>query len=352
MRIDLLDYVLPDDLIARRPLAERDASRLLVVDPDGLRHDLVRRWPELVPDGALVVLNDTRVERRRILGRRAQTGGRVELLLTRRIGSGPDEGEERWECLGRSSKPLRPGSVIDCEPLRFEVLERRDDGTLECRVQTSGGSVDVALEAVGRLPIPPYLGRDDDEDDVVRYQTVFARRPGSSAAPTAGLHLTEAMLDRLRARGVELGQVTLHVGLGTFKPVTVPDLDQHPMHAEVLQVDERLCEQVDQARQRSAPVLAVGTTVVRALESAYDPARPGRLRPLQGETRLLIQPGYAFRVVDGLLTNFHAPQSTLLALVAAFTGLARMQAAYAEAIRERYRFLSYGDAMWIPRRLS
>jgi S-adenosylmethionine:tRNA ribosyltransferase-isomerase len=200
------------------------------------------------------------------------------------------------------------------------------------------------------VPIPPYLGRLDEPEDAARYQTVFARAVGSVAAPTAGLHLSEPLIERLRARGLTLSRLTLEIGLGTFRPVEADDLDQHPMHSETLEITEELAAEVAGARRRGAPVVAIGTTVVRALEATADPERPGEVRPFRGETRLLIQPGYSFRVVDALLTNFHQPKSTLLALVGAFAGLPRVLEAYAVAVSEGYRFLSYGDAMWLPGR--
>jgi S-adenosylmethionine:tRNA ribosyltransferase-isomerase len=208
----------------------------------------------------------------------------------------------------------------------------------------------AAIERAGRVPIPPYMNRDDEPEDATRYQTVYANQRGSVAAPTAGLHFTNALLERLRQRNVEIARLTLHVGPGTFKPVTSEDLDQHPMHAEEIHVDADVARAIARARDRGAPVVAIGTTVVRALESARDPERTGHVRPFAGDTRLLIQPGYEFGVVDALLTNFHMPRSTLLALVAAFAGLERMRMAYASAVENRYRFLSYGDAMWIPAR--
>jgi S-adenosylmethionine:tRNA ribosyltransferase-isomerase len=215
---------------------------------------------------------------------------------------------------------------------------------------TAGLGLAAAVEASGHVPLPPYVHRPDDAADRERYQTVFARVPGAVAAPTAGLHLSTALIDRIRARGVAVATVTLHVGLGTFQPVSAEDLDDHPMHAEAFVVPAEAAAAVAAARDRGAPVVAVGTTVVRALESAADPARPGGVLALSGETRLLIQPGYRFRVVDQLLTNFHLPQSTLLALVAAFAGRERVLSAYRAAVGARYRFYSYGDAMLIRSR--
>lgn len=352
MRTDELDYELPDELIARRPLAERDASRLLVLDRGVVSHRAIKEWPQLLPEGALLVLNDTRVRRARVFGRRRESGGKVELLLLGRrpqLEAGTDG--EVWEALGRASKPLRRDSWIDAGALACRVLEKRDDGTLLV-VVLAKRSVEEILAEQGRVPIPPYLGRDDDEDDLSRYQTVYAERVGSVAAPTAGLHLTRALFEAIEQRGVELGRLELEVGLGTFRPVVAEDLAQHVMHEERFEVTAQLARQIAAARAAGRAVVAVGTTVVRALESAADGERPGHVLPRREATRLLIQPGYSFRVVDALLTNFHQPKSTLLALVAAFAGLDAMRAAYAAAVAERYRFLSFGDAMWLPRRAS
>jgi S-adenosylmethionine:tRNA ribosyltransferase-isomerase len=217
---------------------------------------------------------------------------------------------------------------------------------------TAERAVEDVLAEEGRVPIPPYLGRDDDAEDITRYQTVYAERVGSVAAPTAGLHLSPALLGALPARGVELGRLELEVGLGTFRPIVADDLSEHVMHEERFRVDPALAEQIAAARRRGRPVVAVGTTVVRALESAADPAAPGHVIAQQTATRLLIQPGYAFQIVDALLTNFHQPKSTLLALVAAFAGFDAMRDAYRAAVEARYRFLSFGDAMWLPRRAS
>jgi len=351
VRTELLDYELPEELIAKRPLAERDASRLLVLDRGELAHRMIRELPELLPPGALLVVNDTRVRRARVHGARRGSGGKVELLLLGRSSERERDGREVWEALGRASKPLRPGVVIDAGALACEVLERCDDGTLWLAV-TAPRPVEEVLAAEGHVPIPPYLGRADEADDIVRYQTVYAERVGSVAAPTAGLHLTADLLAKIQGRGVELGRLELEVGLGTFRPVVAEDLAQHVMHEERYAIGQQLAGQVAAARGRGALVVAVGTTVVRALESAADPARPGHVLPQVASTRLLIKPGYAFRIVDALLTNFHQPKSTLLALVAAFAGLDAMRGAYRAAVAERYRFLSFGDAMWLPRRGS
>lgn len=346
MRTALLDYELPEELIAIRPPERRDAGRLLVLEPSAIQHRLLADFPELLPPGALLVLNDTRVFRARLVGTRPG-GGRAELLLLRRLGT-PGR-VERWTALGKPAKRLRDDALLAFGELRARVAARLPTGELEVELEAPD-AVEAAVERVGRIPIPPYLGREDEPDDAIRYQTVFARQTGSVAAPTAGLHLTPELIARAVARGVEIAHATLHVGPGTFKPVSAEDLDQHEMHAEEVHVSDELVDAVARARARGAKVVAVGTTVVRALESARDPERQGQVRPLRSETRLLIQPGYAFGVVDALLTNFHMPRSTLLALVAAFAGLEPTRRAYREAVRERYRFLSYGDAMWIPAR--
>ncbi len=340
MRRALLDYDLPPELIAVEPPPERDGARLLVVG-DTLEDRRVRELDEIIPAGSLVVVNDTRVIPARLLGQKAGSGGKVELLLLRRTSP------TRWEALGRASKPLRPGAVVVFDgPLRATVRgSAGEGGVLEVELASPSGDVDGAIEAVGHIPLPPYMRRPDGPADRIRYQTVFARSPGAVAAPTAGLHLSEALLERLRARGVVIASVTLHVGLGTFQPVTVDDLDDHPMHTEVFSIPKGTADAIAEARGRGAPVIAIGTTSVRSLESAADPEAPGLVRAMEGETRLLIQPGHRFRVVDRLFTNFHLPQSTLLALVAAFAGRERTLEAYAHAVASRYRFFSYGDAM-------
>jgi S-adenosylmethionine:tRNA ribosyltransferase-isomerase len=350
VKTSLFDYELPEGAIAQRPLPDRDAARLLVLEREGVRHSSFRDWPELVPEGALVVLNDTKVLRARILGARPETGGRAELLLTTLVETVSAE-EQIWLALGRANRPLREGARVEAGPLSVEILGSDGAGTLRVRVVAPGG-VDAALDAHGHVPLPPYVRRPDEPDDVERYQTVFARHKGSVAAPTAGLHVTPATLEGLRARGVKTAFITLHVGVGTFRPVSAADLDDHPMHEEYVAVGPELVEAVRSARSRGAPVVALGTTVVRALESARDPGDPAFVRTTAQPTALLIQPGYSFGPVDALLTNFHMPKSTLLALVAAFAGRDRVLAAYATALEHCYRFLSYGDAMWIPERLS
>jgi S-adenosylmethionine:tRNA ribosyltransferase-isomerase len=271
------------------------------------------------------------------------------LLFMRRADVEPGS-RECWQAIGRASKPLRVGTRIDWDEIRIEVLDKSAEGTLLVAVDAGGADFEQILDQRGHLPLPPYMRRTDEVLDLERYQTVYARRTASAAAPTAGLHLTPQLFERLRERHVEVARLELEIGLGTFRAVTAEDLDDHPMHAETISVGPELVQAVRAARARQAKVVAVGTTVVRALESAADDARPGEVRVTQGETRLLIQPGYRFRVVDALLTNFHVPQSTLLALVSAFAGYDAVMSAYRHAVAAGYRFLSYGDAMWIPKR--
>jgi S-adenosylmethionine:tRNA ribosyltransferase-isomerase len=366
VRIDAFAYDLPPELIAQRPPEDREAARLMLL-PRGrwdLEHRRVGELAELLPPGALVVVNDTRVIPARLLGNKA-TGGRVEVFLVEKVGvayvdvGGTRQPAEQWRALGKSSKPLQAGLEIEVRargatggPARLVVrlLGRADDGLLEVALRAPGGEpIDEALRACGHVPLPPYIKRGDEADDAIRYQTVYARSDGAVAAPTAGLHLTEALLDRIRQRGCTTAAVTLHVGLGTFRPVDVEDLDHHPMHAERCVVPPSTVEAIDRAREGGRPVVAVGTTTVRALEAAADPQRRGHVRAFEGETRLLIQPGYPWSVVDALLTNFHLPESTLLAMVCAFGGTERVLGAYRAAVEGRYRFFSYGDAMLLWR---
>ena len=334
-------YDLPPELIAQVPLAERGASRMLVLDGrTGALEDsrFATLDARLHPDD-LLVFNDTRVIPARLRGEKA-TGGRVEVLIERVL--------DRRRALAhvRASKSPRPGSELRLESaLDVRVLGRGDD-LFELEFP-AGRTVLEWLEAHGHVPLPPYIARADDAADRERYQTVYARRPGAVAAPTAGLHFDDAMLERLAARGVRTARVTLHVGAGTFQPVRVERLEDHRMHAEYLEVDETACEAVAATRARGGRVVAVGTTVVRSLETA---AADGELRPYRGETRLFIRPGYRFRVVDALLTNFHLPESTLLMLVSAFAGHEHVMRAYRHAVEQRYRFFSYGDAMFVVRR--
>ncbi|HTA64303.1 MAG TPA: tRNA preQ1(34) S-adenosylmethionine ribosyltransferase-isomerase QueA [Xanthomonadaceae bacterium] len=341
-------YDLPESLIAQEPLPQRSASRLLVlpdVDEAGgdppLQDRQMRELPELLQPGDLLVFNDTRVLPARLFGRKA-SGGRVEILIERLLG-----GHDARAQLG-ASKPSRAGTrILLDEGGQAEVLGR-DGEFYDLRFDTREPLEKWLLHA-GQMPLPPYIHRAPGADDAERYQTVFARELGAVAAPTAGLHFDDALLDVLRARGVAFGTVTLHVGAGTFQPMRVERIDQHVMHSEWLNVGAALVEQIARTRATGGRVIAVGTTVVRALESATVRLDSGEhvLRPFAGETRIFIFPGYRIRSVDALLTNFHLPESTLLMLVSAYAGRERVLAAYRHAVEQRYRFFSYGDAMLV-----
>jgi S-adenosylmethionine:tRNA ribosyltransferase-isomerase len=329
-------YELPPELIAQTPLGERSASRLLVVPPppSDFQDAGIASLPEHLRAGDLLVFNDTRVMPARLFGHK-ETGGRVEILIERVLGS-----HEAKAQLGVSKSP-RAGARITLDAGGgVEVLGR--DGEFY-RLRFDGPEpLEKLLLRAGRLPLPPYITRDAEEDDLERYQTVFAREPGAVAAPTAGLHFDQALLDRLQQAGVAFGHITLHVGAGTFQPVRAEHLHEHTMHSEWLNVGAELCAQIQRTRAAGGRVIGVGTTVVRALEAAM---RDGEVRPFAGETQIFIFPGYRIRSVDALITNFHLPESTLLMLICAFAGRERVLAAYRHAVEQRYRFFSYGDAM-------
>jgi S-adenosylmethionine:tRNA ribosyltransferase-isomerase len=330
-------YDLPDELIARHPAAERSASRLLHLD--GRTGDLVdrrfRELPRLLRAGDLLVFNDTRVVPARLFGHKRDSGGRVEVMLERLLG-GPCALVQL-----RASKPPRAGSTIEFGNGGALTVEARDDDFWRVRFEVDAHE---AFERHGEMPLPPYVGRPEEPADRERYQTVYAREAGAVAAPTAGLHFDDEVLEACRAAGVEFAWVTLHVGAGTFQPVRVDAIAAHRMHAEVFEVPQATVDAVAATRARNGRVTAIGTTAVRSLESA---AESGELRATAGETRLFITPGSRFHVVDRLLTNFHLPESTLLMLVSAFATREHVLRAYAHAIEQRYRFFSYGDAMLI-----
>jgi S-adenosylmethionine:tRNA ribosyltransferase-isomerase len=339
MRVADFDYQLPEELIAQHPAPRRAASRLLRLDArSGALEDLrFDDLPGLVGPNDVLVANDTRVIKARLAGHKA-SGGKVELLVERLLG-----GDEALALI-RASHPPKPGSLIRVgEDVTLEVLGREDD---LYRLRFSGAAPEAVLERHGALPLPPYIRHPAGVEDLERYQTVFAERLGAVAAPTAGLHFDRATLERIAARGARLARVTLHVGAGTFQPLRSEEVEAHRMHAERYEVPRDTVEAIEAAHAAGGRVLAVGTTSLRALESA---ARDGALRARSGETDLFIYPGFRFRVVDRLLTNFHLPRSSLLMLVAAFAGLDNIRRAYAHAIAERYRFFSYGDAMLIER---
>jgi len=347
MRRQDFHFDLPDELIARAPAEERRGSRLLCLDgPSGtLEHRQFADLAGLVEPGDLLVFNDTRVIPARLFGRKT-SGGKLEILIERVL-------DERAALAHiRSSKSPKPGSTILLEDDTELEMVARHETLFELRFPPEG--VLPVLERLGHMPLPPYIDRPDEESDKERYQTVYNRHAGAVAAPTAGLHFDEDMLDALRRKGVETAFVTLHVGAGTFQPVRVDDIFAHQMHSEVLHVPESVCRAVADCRARGGRVIAVGTTSVRALESAAAMAESaglpeGELAPATGETDIFIYPGYRFRVVDRLITNFHLPESTLMMLVSAFAGYDQTMNAYREAVAQKYRFFSYGDAMLITR---
>jgi S-adenosylmethionine:tRNA ribosyltransferase-isomerase len=339
MHLSDFDYVLPPELIAQHPAAERAASRLLHLDGKSgeMRDRMFRDLVDLVDAKDLLVFNDTKVIKARLRGRK-DTGGEVEILVERILDP------SRALAHVRASKTPKPGRQIRlARGGVVEVLGR--EGELFELLFLDGPVLDV-LDAWGEVPLPPYIEHAPEADDERRYQTVYARAPGAVAAPTAGLHFDAAMLDALRAKGASLATLTLHVGAGTFQPVRVEDVSQHAMHSEWYSVPQETVDAIAAAKARGGRVLAVGTTTLRALESA---AAAGELAAGTAETRLFIVPGYRFRVVERLLTNFHLPRSTLLMLVSAFAGIENIRRAYAHAVDERYRFFSYGDAMLLER---
>lgn len=328
-------FDLPSELIAQEPLARRADSRLLHLP----RHEggpvdrSFRELPVLLSAGDLLVFNNTRVIPARLFGQK-ETGGRVEVMVERLLSDS--------ECLAqlRVSKPLRKGGRILLEDGQFLEMTGRDGSFF--RLRSPGGGLSALLEDQGHVPLPPYIGREDTAADRERYQTVYAKSPGAVAAPTAGLHFDESILARLAGQGVERAEVTLHVGAGTFQPVRCDRIEDHRMHAEYLEVPQAVCDAVERTKNRGGRVVAVGTTAVRSLETA---AAGGALVPYAGDSRMFIYPGFEFRVIDGLLTNFHLPESTLLMLVSALAGRERVLDAYRHAVEQRYRFFSYGDAM-------
>lgn len=332
-------YDLPAELIAQTPLPERSASRLLMLEGEsGAVEDLLfADLPTLLKPGDLLVFNDTKVIPARVFGHKA-SGGKIEILIERLQDS------HHGLAHIRASKSPKPGTELVLDGGHRLIVTGREDDLF--RLESKAASLDTILAEVGHIPLPPYIERADGLDDRERYQTVFAQKPGAVAAPTAGLHFDEAMLSRLEAMGVGTVYLTLHVGSGTFQPLRVENLDDHIMHAEYCVVDKAAVAKIHAAQEAGGRVVAVGTTAVRTLETA---SLSGELRPFQGETRLFIRPGFEFQCVDAMLTNFHLPESTLLALVCAFAGHPQTLAAYRHAVEQQYRFFSYGDAMFVTR---
>ena len=349
MRVEDFDFDLPDDRIALRPVHPRDAARLLVVREDGTReHRTMRDLPELLRAGDCLVVNDTRVIPARLTGRRlgrdaSSEGAKIEVTLHKRVSP------SAFRAFVRPAKRLKPGDRI-CLGMTLEgTIAARDGGEIEIGFDKAGGAPDAAIAAEGEMPLPPYIAgkRKPDAQDRQDYQTVYAERAGSVAAPTAGLHFTPELLARLGEKRISCAHVTLHVGAGTFLPVSAEDTKDHKMHAEWAELPPQTARTLNETRASGGRIVAVGTTALRTLESAADDE--GHVHPFSGDTALFITPGYRFKCVDVLLTNFHLPRSTLFMLVSAFSGMAAMKAAYAEAIAAGYRFYSYGDACFLFR---
>ncbi len=343
MHVADFDYSLPQELIAQYPAPRRRDARLLILESDGGQRDTgIGELPSMVAPGDLIVLNDTRVIPARLRGAK-ETGGAVEILIEKFLT------DYRALAQIRASKAPKSGARIKIEPTGDVIVAgRRDDLFV---IETARAeSLRALVEKCGHVPLPPYIARPDEALDRERYQTVYASKPGAIAAPTAGLHLDREMLGQFEDRGAVLGYVTLHVGAGTFQPLRTDDIASHTMHAERIEVPAALCNKFRETRAAGKRIIAIGTTVVRALETAADRSR--LIAPYSGETRLFIRPGYDFRAVDAMLTNFHLPRSTLLMLVCAFGGCDKVMAAYHHAVAEGYRFFSYGDAMWLERARS
>lgn len=344
--LDEYDYELPEELIAQEPIEPRDAARLMVVRraTRTIEHRIFRELPSLLDPGDLLVVNDSRVLPARLFGMR-HTGGKVEILLVQ-----PLEGTVTWLVLARPARRLRPGETVAilprdgtaADPASARIVERRSGGQVVVELDPI---VAERLDAYGHVPLPPYIRKPLHDPE--RYQTVYATHPGSVAAPTAGLHFTERLLAELRDRGIDIVPLTLHVGIGTFKPIEVKDVRLHTMHAEWYRVPAATIDAIHRTKRTGKRVVAVGTTAARTLESIADALERGEARELTGWTDLYIYPGYRWRVVDALITNFHLPRSTLMLLVASFAGRDLILEAYREAVRERYRFYSFGDAMLI-----
>ncbi|MDE0015475.1 MAG: tRNA preQ1(34) S-adenosylmethionine ribosyltransferase-isomerase QueA [Candidatus Poribacteria bacterium] len=343
MKLTDFDYHLPSDRIAQSPLQQRDASRLLVVDRDtcDFHHIQFSQIGEYLSGNTVLVLNDTKVIPARLIGHKIGTGGQIELLLIR------EKEPDTWEVLAKPRRSLRIGTqaVFGNSKLIAEVLAKPDDG--HCIVRFDYDPNDAFLSIltdVGMMPLPPYIRRPPNAEDKVRYQSVYAESEGAIAAPTAGLHFTQELLAELKSNGIEIATLTLHVGPGTFQPVKVDNIQTHKMHAEYIHLTEAEANRIRTARDAGAKIVAIGTTVVRSLETA---GATGTVCPYSGDSELFIYPGHQFNVVDALVTNFHLPKSTLLMLVSAFAGRDLIQKAYQEALQHNYRFYSYGDAMLI-----
>mgnify|MGYP006274647755 CR=1 FL=1 len=340
MKTSDFDYELPEELIAQAPLTPRDASRMLVLHRDTGECEVrtFAQFATFLSNGDCLVVNDTRVIPARLFGRRVPSGGRVEILLVEQ------RSESEWACFLRPSRRLKPGDRIEFERAEAEAVVVAKNAEGHCRLRIEAQDPNGVIEQAGHVPLPPYIRREDEAADRERYQTVYAEKPGAVAAPTAGLHFTTRILDEVAAKGVETARITLHVGPGTFRPVQTDNPEEHTMHEEVYELPEGAADTIRRTRERGGRVVAVGTTTVRVLETCADPATR-TVRAGEGRTKLFLHPPKQPTVVDALLTNFHLPRSTLLMLVSTFSSVDAVLAAYRLAVRERFRFYSYGDCM-------
>jgi len=342
MKLSLFDYQLPEELIAQYPLDKRDESRLMVIDrKDGsINHHIFSQLPDFVNPGDLLVINNTKVIPARLIGRKEKSGGEVEILLL------SPKSDTTWEALVKRSSRINYGArvVFGDGSLSAGILDKTESGGRIVQFESKGDLKEL-LDKFGKPPLPPYIKRDVDKKDKERYQTIYAKSDGAVAAPTAGLHFTESVFEKLRTKGLNLTELTLHVGLGTFQPVKSENIEEHNIHSEIFNVPKKVADQINDVKVSGGKIVAVGTTSVRALESSADV--DGKVKVSSGSTDIFIYPGYSFRVVDTMITNFHLPKSTLLMLVSAFAGRELIMKAYHEAVQERYRFYSYGDAMLI-----
>ncbi|MDY6011582.1 tRNA preQ1(34) S-adenosylmethionine ribosyltransferase-isomerase QueA [Clostridium sp.] len=340
MKVSDFDFYLPEELIAQHPLEKRDTSRLMVLDKETgeIEHKVFKDIIEYLNEGDTLVLNNTRVMPARLIGAKEGTGGKIEFLLLKRI-----EGD-KWECLAKPGKSARPGRRFEFGDgkLKCKVLEVLETGNRIIEFEYEGIFEEV-LDSLGEMPLPPYI--HEKLDDRERYQTVYSKETGSAAAPTAGLHFTEELLKKIEDKGINIAYVTLHVGLGTFRPVKAETIDEHVMHSEFYQLSKETAEIINNTKKNGKRVISVGTTSTRTLETIAD--ENGMVRECSGWTNIFIYPGYKFKVVDNLITNFHLPESTLIMLVSALAGKEHVLNAYNEAVKEKYRFFSFGDAMFI-----
>jgi len=342
MKISLFDYDLPEELIAQFPLPKRDESRLMVLDrrTETISHHIFSQLPDFLNNGDLLVMNNTKVIPARLIGKKEKTGGNVEILLLSVMADG------LWKALVKHSSRIKYGSkvIFGDGRLTARILDKTESQERLIKFETDGDPKKL-IEELGKPPLPPYIKREIEPEDKERYQTIYAKEEGAVAAPTAGLHFTEAVFENLKAKGIDRVEITLHVGLGTFQPVKTENVEDHIIHEEIFSIPSEVAKRINETRSKGGKIVAVGTTTVRALESSID--ANGEIIPRSGSTNIYIYPGFKFRAIDAMITNFHLPKSTLIMLVCAFAGRDFVMRAYHSAIKEKYRFYSYGDAMLI-----